>query len=130
MGSLKTLVLGVLVLSGLAGPALSIDGTEPGAHLKVFATCAGRMSAQMEHQWLFETHSEQTEARRDAVLDILAAMMPADAGRQVLNWRIDAKMAHASLLTRASFNADTAEARRASRMATQYISECFGLIPG
>ena len=45
-------------------------------------------------------------------------------GRQVLAWRIEAKVAHASLLTRATFREDTWAAQR----ATQMVQACTSIM--
>ena len=85
----------------------------------------------MEHQWMFDgAGSERTEAQRAAMIGLLEAVRPADAGRQVLHLRIEAKMAQAALLTRATFNPDAEEARRALMLAEMRVAECTGLLLG
>lgn len=96
---------------------------------QVFATCTGRLSAQMEHQWMFDgPGSEITEAQREAMIGLLEAVMAPGAGREVLARRIDAKMAQAALLTRATFNRNRDDARRALRLARLRVAECTGLL--
>ena len=57
MGILRTIVFSVLSLLS-AGTALASD-----TPLHTFASCAGRLSAVMEHQWLMrDPASEQTDA--------------------------------------------------------------------
>lgn len=71
----------------------------------------------MEHEWLLsDVRADQTEDHRDAMIDLLFATMGPDDGQQVLSWRIEAKIAHASLLTRATFRKDTWAAQRAGQM--------------
>ncbi|WP_146343881.1 hypothetical protein [Falsiphaeobacter marinintestinus] len=131
MGSLKTISLGLVLICGLNGPSQAVDSADPTTRLQFFASCAGRLSALMEHQWMFDgTASEHTKSRRANVLEILQAMMPPDAGRSVLNWRIDAKMAHASLLTRATFNDNAADAQRAAQVATRMVAQCDSVLLG
>ncbi|CUH66449.1 hypothetical protein TG4357_02431 [Thalassovita gelatinovora] len=72
--------------------------------------------------------ADATEAVRDRMIDILEAMMSPDQGRDVLNWRIEAKMAQAALLSRAVFNLDKRDARRAQRAAQQKIGACRSLL--
>lgn len=97
---------------------------------RYFAACVGRLSAQLEHERLFQTeHSRETEAQRAVMIDLLNAILPSPeadpdtqttsettTGRQVLAWRIEAKVAHAGLLTRATFRNDPWAAGRAMDM--------------
>ncbi len=97
--------------------------------LKTFASCAGRLSAEMEHQWLLsDPASYQTEAHRAAMLSLVDAIMAPDQGRDVLNWRVDAKQAHAVLLTRATFNDDADDAAWALSRAEAELAACTGLL--
>ncbi len=116
MGGIKThLPIGLVALIALIAPAPSkADLENPMQH---FASCAGRLSAQMEHEWLLsDANAEQTEDHRDAMIDLLFATMGPNDGRQVLAWRIEAKVAHASLLTRATFREDAWAVQRAKQM--------------
>ncbi|MEP2784325.1 MAG: hypothetical protein ABJO67_05470 [Pseudoruegeria sp.] len=127
MGSLKTIRhLSVLAaLSLLSAQPLAAQSDTPDLQLKFFAGCAGRLSAKMEHQWMFDgPGSESTEKRRNTVVEILEAMIPPDQGRTVLAWRIEAKMAHSALLARAAFSLDKKEADWAFRTAQRMTSEC------
>lgn len=135
MGSLKTFSRALALIVALpALPNLASATTLPiSAHeqLRFFATCAGRLSAEMEHQWLFDgAASERTEATRQTVIDVLDAMMPPERGREVLNLRIEAKMAHAALLTRATFNQDPHDARWAARVAARNSAACEAVLLG
>ena len=97
--------------------------------LRTFAACAGRLSAQMEHQWMFDgTASEVTERQRAQVIELVSATMAPDQGRQVLHWRITAKAAHRALLTRATFNADPEDASWAAQIAATLASDCTALL--
>ncbi|PRY78364.1 hypothetical protein CLV80_104333 [Yoonia maritima] len=97
--------------------------------LRVFATCAGRLSATMEFQWMFDGEgSEATKTQRDNMVQLINAIMPADHAREVLNWRIASKSAHAALLTRATFNDDPGDADWAQHHAARLIRECTGLL--
>ena len=97
----------------------------------MFATCAGRLSALMEHQWMFDgPASEQTALQRAHMIDMLDAVRPPDQGREVLALRIDAKMAQAALLTRATFNDDPHDKSRAMRLALRRVEECTGVLLG
>lgn len=97
--------------------------------LRTFAACAGRLSAVMEYQWMFDgPASEQTKTQRAAVIDLVEAIMPPDRGREVLQWRISAKMAQSALLTRAVFNDDPNDAAWASAQAARFERACTGLL--
>ncbi|MCF2904333.1 hypothetical protein L0666_04990 [Octadecabacter sp. CECT 8868] len=116
MGGIKTYTpIGLMAFFALTAPApTSADIENP---LHYFASCTGRLSAQMEHEWLLsDENAEQTEDQRAAMIDLLFATMEPDEGRQVLAWRIEAKSAHAGLLTRATFREDTWAAQRAVQM--------------
>ncbi|WP_146587450.1 hypothetical protein [Puniceibacterium confluentis] len=109
----------------LAGPATALPD-RPGDLARMFATCAGRMTAMMEFQWSFDgAASERTgETLRDFDVLLEAALGPGATGRDALNWRIDAKMAHSRLLNLATFGRDDRLRSQASRAAELYLSEC------
>lgn len=125
MGGLKTLLAALVLAAPLAGPARAGDDL-----LRTFAQCAGRLSAEMEHSWLMGDGADLAEARRNAMVDLLEALIPPDRGRDVLAWRIDAKFAHAALLARATFNDDADDARWARQQAETYAGACNGLVLG
>ncbi len=130
MSGMKTIA--TLLAFGFA----SVDGSVADAHpldpeqqLRTFATCAGRLSAVMEYQWMFDgAASEQTKAQRAAVIDLVHAIMPPERGRDVLHWRISAKQAQSALLTRATFNENADDATWARRQADRFARECTGLL--
>ncbi|UYV38949.1 hypothetical protein N4R57_08020 [Rhodobacteraceae bacterium D3-12] len=114
-----------------AQPATALRAAPPDPLLHRFANCAGRLSALMEHQWLVDgPASETTRDERAAMLALLDAVMPPGHARHVLNWRIEAKAAHAALLTRATFGRDTAQAARAQSLATRHMAQCTALLLG
>lgn len=118
-----------IVAALLSAPSLSAQTLDVQQQLKTFATCAGRLSAVMEHQWMFDgPASEHTEDLRDAVLELVEAAMPPERGSEVLHWRISAKVAQAALLTRATFNNDTRDAARARAQADRLARACMGLL--
>lgn len=123
MGSLKTFFLAVFLgLCASANLGLANNAPDP---LHQFATCAGRLSAEMEHQWLLsDPDARRTEAIRQSMLDVLASLTQAEQSRTVLQWRIEAKTAHAALLSRATFRSD----EWASDMAHRLIRHCSSLI--
>ena len=97
--------------------------------VRTFASCAGRLSAQMQHQWLLsDPAADRTEGQRAAMIDLLDAVRPEGAGREVLHHRSAARQAHAALLTRATFNENSMDAAWAQRRAEAEISQCSALI--
>ncbi|MGR3795244.1 hypothetical protein [Vannielia sp. SX4] len=124
MGRIKTIALsGLLAIFSAPAQAEPLEMT--------FATCTGRFSALMEHQWLLpHPELEQTTRRRAAMISLLEAVMPPSAGREVLARRIEAKHAQRVLLTRATFNDDSADAHWAATRAEAQIASCAALLTG
>ena len=54
-----------------------------------------------------------------AFTTLLEATQPPEDSRAMLSYRIEVKMAHASLLTRATFGTDAKSARRAERLTVE-----------
>lgn len=128
MSGLRTLVL--LLIAGLAG-ARPAPAAESDARL--FASCAGRLSALMEHQWLMaDPAAERTAAERAAMLSLVAAILPPGpvAEAEALNWRVEAKAAQADLLARARFRHDDATAAQAARRSDDLLGACRALLLG
>lgn len=97
--------------------------------LQTFATCAGRLSALMEYEWMFDgPASEVTMTQRASLIDLIQAVMEPDQAPDVLHWRIAAKQAHAVLLSRATFNDDPSDAAWAKAQAARLSQECTGLL--
>jgi len=97
--------------------------------LRTFANCAGRLSAVIEYQWMFDgVASEATQVQRAHVLDLVEAIMEPDQGRDVLQWRLSGKRAQSVLLTRATFNDDKADAAWAEQQALYYQQSCTSLL--
>jgi hypothetical protein len=61
------------------------------------------------------------------MIDILKALTTHENARFVLSHRIDAKLAHASLLTRASFATDPKVVRWANAQSERQIAACNSL---
>lgn len=126
-------MIGMKAYAHIATFCLSLFATSTLAQtadpLRTFANCAGRLSAVVEYQWMFDgPQSEHTADQRDAVLEILEAMMPQGKGREVLSWRISAKMAQSALLTRATFNDDPDDAAWALRTSERMIRNCTSFL--
>ena len=115
---LAVFMLGVAPAPGAADPLL-----------RQFAVCAGRLSAVMEDQWMFDgPGSEQTAEELAAVVSLIEASMPAGAGRQVMAWRIDAKVAQRGLLHQARFARDDRVAETAAARAEALAANCRSMI--
>ena len=97
--------------------------------LREFAVCAGRLSALMEDQWMFDgPASEQTAEELGAMVSLIDASMPMGARRQVMAWRIDAKVAQRSLLAQARFARDERIAEMAAARAEALAADCRAMI--
>lgn len=115
---LAVLMLGVAPAPGAADPLL-----------REFAVCAGRLSALMEDQWMFDgPASERTAEELGAMVSLIDASMPMGARRQVMAWRIDAKVAQRSLLAQARFARDERIAEMAAARAEALAADCRGMI--
>lgn len=134
MGSMRITIFLFLALGGHAQaagvPTLPVD------QARVFATCAGRFSALVSHNYLFDgAAAEAAEARRDGFADLLDATLPdaLDAGlpeTQAMAWRVEAKAAQAYLLSRAAFHEDARAAEAAEKAAKQALTSCEMLLLG
>ena len=124
MGALKT-VFGLVLVWVLSGtPAFSAPSLE-----QRFAVCAGRLSAQLEHQWLLsDPEAEMTERRRRAMVELFDAVGTGQDRARLLAVRIEAKHAHHSLLTRATFNDDPRDAQWAAHHAQLQLDDCASLL--
>lgn len=135
MSSLKTFVGAPLIAILVAGPAVALPSSTQD-RIQTFAYCAGRISALEEQQRLFDgPASERTAARLRDFETLIAALLPYARdegidGPQILNWRIDAKMAQAQLLQTAVFGTDEDRARHARDLADSYIATCQQLLLG
>lgn len=126
MGRMKTpdiALAGALALLPLQAQALDLT--------REFATCTGRYSALVEHEWLMGTAGDGgTERRRDHFADLLAAVVPPGRAGAVMGWRIEAKAAQARLLQQAAFATAPAARDSARARAARLIAACDSLIPG
>lgn len=123
MSGLKTLVLAGVVWT-IAPSAFALG---PLHH--VFAACVGRFSAEMEHAWLIgDAEADALQDRRRSFIALMDATMPADAARDTLAYRIDTKIAHAALLTTASFDQDMRRAQQAKVTARAFRLSCEQLL--
>jgi len=119
-------ILPAALIAALSAP-LTAGAEMPDDPLLFFAHCTGRLSAELSHHWMLASpHADEIEEMRAALIDILDMMTPEGAGRDVLNWRIDARAAHAALLTRATFSQDSWARDRAAAE----IAQCAAFVLG
>lgn len=124
MSRIKKVLIGAL-LSALPLGSTQAHDTLP----QLFAGCAGRYSAEMEHAWLMNRpHAETLAGQRSKLLALLDAVMTPDQAQMLLNYRIEAKMAQAALLTMADFGTNTARAKASSRLAHHHRKNCERLL--
>ena len=120
-------------LAASPGGALPLTASE---RALAFAACAGRYSAEMEHDWLLHpTDSPVAEARRDAFLALLDAIAPDAVADGVpphllMATRIEEKAAQAALLQRAAFHMDPLAAGAALTAAERRIAACGAWLLG
>ena len=123
---MKRIILSSLVAL-MCGAPLAANPTLP--HL--FAGCAGRFSAELEHAWLTSrTEASRYEAQRQTFITLLEAVQPETDVRRLMSYRIENKMAQASLLTVANFSLNAQRAERARRLARQHLKTCEQLLLG
>jgi len=67
-------------------------------------------------------------AERNAMVTLITAVMPPDAGRDVLLMRVEAKHAQAALLQRATRAATPAEAEWAMQRADALLQDCTSVL--
>lgn len=121
MKTIVALILGVFV----AAPAIA--ARDDIAH--TFATCAGRLSAEVEHAWLMsDPRADDLQAQRVQLQELVRAIAVRDRARHLFHAQIDAKMAHAVLLQAASFSGDTRHKQLAKRHAIVRLAACQGLL--
>ncbi len=117
-----------LITTHLAVPAQA-QSSDPDAQLRTFAACVGRLSAVAEYEWnTIGVISSETAQKRTAVVEIVAAIIPAEKSRDVLYWRNAAKQAQWNLLSRAASARDQAEANWAMQQAAQFENACASLL--
>jgi hypothetical protein len=128
MGGLrKQLGLGFFLIPLLQALPLCAEPSDD--TLRLFATCTGRLSALMEHQWLMQDPgSDTTQSERDQMIALMEAASPPDTQVQAMNWRLQAKTAQAALLAKAGFAPDPAQAAWAQARAGKLVADCLSLL--
>ena len=124
MSGMKKLGLSVTV-----GTAVIATSAANADMLETFASCTGRLSAEVEHAWLMGAGEvDYLTHQRSEFIALLTAVTPPDQNRQALAIRIDAKMAHSEILTLATFSRDNAQMDWALKQAARHIRGCTELL--
>ncbi|MFN3211086.1 MAG: hypothetical protein ACE369_19225 [Roseovarius sp.] len=113
--------------------AISLAGGQAAAAplAEVFATCTGRYSAEVAHAWLIQSPETSAIERKHAWFkSLLIAAADTDASNPLIHQRVDAKVAHANMLSTAQFSQDLGRARWARDRAAAEIALCDGLLLG
>ena len=124
MGALRKASAGILGLTLLFQAPPLCAATDA---LPLFATCTGRFSALIEHQWLTGEASDSTAADRAAMLALLEAVTGADQRTEAMALRVEAKLAEAALLEQASFG-PVANRLWARARAQTLVEECRSML--
>lgn len=128
MGGLKTFLCALSPLTVLAGAPLAAATLPP--ETRIFADCAGRLSALREDQWMFDgPASDRTTAELAVFAGLIEAGAPADQAA-ALNRRVAAKAAFRGLLAQARFGPDPQHAAWANRRAAALLAECRAMMLG
>lgn len=117
-----------LILLAPAGHAQTLSAE---AQLQTFATCVGRLTAELEHEWSTQgAYSDEAAFHRDITVQLVAAIVSDEQSRDVLYWRDAAKRAQYDLLSRAQYSQDQADAAWARHRAAMLEQECTSLLLG
>ncbi|WP_411890712.1 hypothetical protein [Yoonia sp. SDW83-1] len=131
MRYVKTLGRGLALTLILAAPAGHAQTLSAEAQLQTFATCVGRLTAELEYEWSTQgAYSDEAAFRRDATVQLVAAIVSDEQSRDVLHWRDAAKRAQYDLLSRSQYSRDQAEAEWAKSRAAMLEQECTSLLLG
>ncbi|AJE47902.1 hypothetical protein [Celeribacter indicus] len=115
-----------LALAALCLPAAPLRALPPDATLaRDFAYCAGRLSAEAAR-----TPREDIRALRDAMEDLLSAVVPPGETGAYEKLRIAGHVSQSGLLAEARFSLDHEVAERAARLADQRLAECRAMLLG
>lgn len=118
-----------MCLAAVLGSASQASAGMSADLAETFAGCVGRFSAELEHAWLMnEPTADDLQGRRLTFISLLEASMPKGNARDILSVRIESKLAHASLLTAATFERNSELSHAAKVSAAAYLSACEMLI--
>ena len=131
MGKMKTFFVMVSLALPVQAGTLTLAPQPGEEQVYQFATCAGRFSALMEHQWLVDgPASDQTAVIVANMSALVQAVLTEGQGRRALAWRIEAKAAQRALLMQADFGADIPLRQRAQARTEVLLGACRALLLG
>ena len=131
MNYVKALGRGLAFSLMIAAPAAQAQFLSAETQLQTFATCVGRLTAELEYEWSTQgAYSEEAAFYRDTTVQLVAAIISDDQTRDVLHWRDAAKRAQYDLLSRSQYSRDEAEAQWAKHRAAMLEQECTALVLG
>jgi hypothetical protein len=119
-----------LVLPGALAlqPGATMAKAQPDP-IPLFAACTGRLSAQMEFQWLTQApNADETQRMRDGMAEVLAALTPMGDDAQAMALRVNAKEAQRQILMLTLQTRNPTRAEWAKRRAAALLSECQSLL--
>ena len=94
MGGLKSIVPVVVCVVASVAPVKADQSM-----LAVVAGCAGRLSAQLKHEWLMRgPDASNAETLRDVMAELLELMTQPDSKARAMQVRLEAKYSQAPLL--------------------------------
>ncbi|MEM8775582.1 MAG: hypothetical protein AAGF53_11155 [Pseudomonadota bacterium] len=124
MSRIKT--LGLAALCTLTYPAAAVEDRQLP---EIIANCTGLLSAEMEFAWLMNNpDADLIQKRRETFVKILNAVQDSTEAKRLLAHRIDAKMAHANLLSVVHFRTDVRRALWAKKQANFRKNQCENLL--
>lgn len=126
-GSRKLLIAAGMAMAALPALAAERGTAAPG---QLFAACAGRFSAEMEHAWLTGGTGDAARDARETFVALTEAAIGPQEAAAALDTRIRAKRAQAALLLQGDFHTDRTLARRAKAMAQRQRRLCEAMILG
>lgn len=126
MSSLKTFFAVLCMVVTLPAAVRADHPTE----IRLFAECAGRLSASVEHAWLVGTDNAALRAQKDGFADLLDALVGPDDSVRVMDWRVRAKMDHKRLLALSVFATEPRLARLALMRAQAHQNRCGAVLLG
>lgn len=124
MSRIRTILGAYALWLALGPPVLAAEPL-----YRTFAICAGRFSAEIEHAWLMGRDAvDAVTEHRSQFISLMEATMPMGAGHDALHARIDAKLAHAQILTQATFGQTDELKEWARRRAGVGLVTCTNLL--
>lgn len=125
--TIRTAILSTALTAGAAATAMSINDNP----LHVFASCAGRMEAEVTFASAWNQAAPQdAERARGHFEDLVEAVTPPEEADTAEMSRVQAKVNHIALLWNATFSLETAQAQRAAQAAAREVGLCSRLLTG